>query len=282
MKYSIHNAVVIGSGTMGAAIAAHLANAGVRVTLLDIVPKELTQDEKDKGLGLKDNKVRNRIVNQGLQTALKSRPASFYSQNLSSSVTIGNLEDDFEVIKSADWVIEVIIENLKIKQELMSRIDQIRSEKTIISTNTSGIPVTTIAEGCSKIKDLQDRYTKENGLPKVVSQPFVSKNVSQLMKLELIEETWIDGLKKFYLTNRGKLYTSPDSIIRLKEKIQDSGTFSRYKENDTSELVQKIVILFMNNKTKEIIPLIEELLSRNNITEEKVLLLVEKLLKLTG
>ena len=150
MKYSIHNAVVIGSGTMGAAIAAHLANAGVRVTLLDIVPKELTQDEKDQGLGLKDNKVRNRIVNQGLQTALKSRPASFYSQNLSSSVTLGNLEDDFEVIKSADWVIEVIIENLKIKQELMSRIDQIRSEKTIISTNTSGIPVTTIAEGCSK------------------------------------------------------------------------------------------------------------------------------------
>jgi 3-hydroxyacyl-CoA dehydrogenase len=150
MNYSFHNAVVIGSGTMGAAIAAHLANAGVRVTLLDIVPRELAQDEKDQGLNLKDKEVRNRIVKQGFQAALKSRPASFYSQKLQSAVKLGNLEDDFDLIKTADWVIEVIIENLKIKQELMNKIDQIRSEKTIISTNTSGIPVTSITEGCSK------------------------------------------------------------------------------------------------------------------------------------
>ena len=88
MRYTFHNAVVIGSGTMGAAIAAHLANAGVRVTLLDIVPGELTQDEKDQGLSLKDDAVRNRIVNQGLQAAQKSRPASFYSQTLSSLVKV--------------------------------------------------------------------------------------------------------------------------------------------------------------------------------------------------
>lgn len=146
MNYSINNAVVIGSGTMGAAIAAHLANTGVRVYLLDIVPNELTENEKDQGLTLQDQGVRNRIVNQGFQAALKSRPASFYSENPANSVQLGNLEDDFQVIKDADWVIEVIIENLKIKQDLMKRIDEIRAEKTIISTNTSGIPVASIAD----------------------------------------------------------------------------------------------------------------------------------------
>jgi 3-hydroxyacyl-CoA dehydrogenase len=149
MNYSINNAVVIGSGTMGAAIAAHLANTGIRVYLLDIVPNELTENEKDQGLTMQDQGVRNRIVNQGFQAALKSRPASFYSGNPAKLVQLGNLEDDFQVIKDADWVIEVIIENLKIKQDLMKRIDEIRAKNTIISTNTSGIPVTLIAEGRS-------------------------------------------------------------------------------------------------------------------------------------
>ncbi len=150
MKYSINQAVVIGSGTMGAAIAAHLANAGIQVTLLDIIPFELTDQESAQGLSLDDPSVRNRIVNQGFQAALKSKPASFYSKIPASMVKLGNLEDDFELIKEADWVIEVIIENLKIKKDLMKRIDDIRSEHTIISTNTSGIPVTSIAEGRSK------------------------------------------------------------------------------------------------------------------------------------
>ncbi len=150
MKYQINTAVVIGSGTMGAAIAAHLVNAGVRVTLLDIVPRELTEKEKQAGLTLQDPQVRNRIVSQGLQAALNSRPASFYSKKLADQVQTGNLEDDLEIIQEADWVIEVIIENLKIKQGLMEKIDRIRSEHTIVSTNTSGIPVTSIAEGRSK------------------------------------------------------------------------------------------------------------------------------------
>ena len=150
MKYSINKAVVIGSGTMGAAIAAHLANTGIKVALLDIVPSELTNAEKEQGLSLKDGAVRNRIVNQGFQAALKSKPASFYSKAPANLVRLGNLEDDFELIAEADWVIEVIIENLKIKQDLMKRIDQIRPEYTIISTNTSGIPVTSIAAGRSQ------------------------------------------------------------------------------------------------------------------------------------
>jgi 3-hydroxyacyl-CoA dehydrogenase len=149
MTYKIHNAVVIGAGTMGAALAAHLANAGVPVTLLDIVPKNLTPAEEAKGLSLQDTVVRNRIVESGLQAAIKSRPASFFSRELASLVRIGTLEDDFSVIKDADWIIEAIVENLKIKQGLMARIDEIRPEKCIVSTNTSGIPVGSIAEGRS-------------------------------------------------------------------------------------------------------------------------------------
>ncbi|MBK5108687.1 MAG: hypothetical protein JJE12_11170, partial [Anaerolineales bacterium] len=147
MKYKIQRAVVIGAGTMGAGIAAHLANVGVSVTLLDIVPRELTGKEEKKGLSLSDRKVKNRIVQEGFDRALKSRPASFFTANYAGLVSIGNLEDDFGSIKNADWVIEAIVENLEIKQGLMERIDQVRGERTIVSTNTSGIPVSSIAEG---------------------------------------------------------------------------------------------------------------------------------------
>jgi 3-hydroxyacyl-CoA dehydrogenase len=149
MKYKFHRAVVIGAGTMGAALAAHLANAGVPVTLLDIVPNKLLPQEEQKGLTLQDKVVRNRIVQQGLDRAIKSRPASFFTSDTPALVSIGNLEDDLDVIKEADWVVEAIVENLKIKRDLMTRIDAIRPPMTIISTNTSGIPVTSIAEGLS-------------------------------------------------------------------------------------------------------------------------------------
>ncbi|HBX68510.1 MAG TPA: 3-hydroxyacyl-CoA dehydrogenase, partial [Chloroflexi bacterium] len=150
MNYKIHKAVVIGAGTMGAALAAHLANAGVPVTLLDIVPFSLTPEEEAKGLTLEHPAVRNRIVNAGFQAVLKSRPASFFSSELATLVTLGNLEDDFAVIAEADWVIEAIIERLDIKQNLMARIDAIRPPHGIISTNTSGIPVAEIAIGRSE------------------------------------------------------------------------------------------------------------------------------------
>ena len=150
MKYKIHQAVVIGAGTMGAAIAAHLANAGIPVTLLDIVPRELTSSEEKKGLTLDDPVVRNRIVREGLARAVKSRPASFFTPEHAALVTTGNLEDDFEVIGKADWVLEAIIENLDIKRSLMARIDKVRTPYSIISTNTSGIPVASIAEGFSE------------------------------------------------------------------------------------------------------------------------------------
>ena len=150
MKYKVHKAVVIGAGTMGAAIAAHLANAGIRVTLLDIVPRELTADEEKKGLSLDDKVVRNRIVEEGLKRAVKSRPASFFTPEHAALVTTGNLEDDFDVVSEADFVIEAIIENLEIKRSLMTRIDEVRTPHSIIGTNTSGIPVASIAEGFSE------------------------------------------------------------------------------------------------------------------------------------
>src|SRR4030065_1715453 len=149
MKYKFHRAVVIGSGTRGAAVAAHLANACVPHTFLDLVPNKLLPDEEKKVLTLQDKVVRNRIVQQGLERAIKSRPASFFTSDHPALVSIGNLEDDHDVIKEADWVIEAIVENLKIKRDLMTRIDAIRPPMTIISTNTSGIPVTSIAEGLS-------------------------------------------------------------------------------------------------------------------------------------
>src|SRR5512135_350779 len=136
MKYHIHKAVVIGSGTMGAAIAAHLANIGVPVTLLDIVAK----DSPDK----------NMIVKEGWDRCIKARPANLMGDELKTLVKLGNLEDDFGAVAEADWICEAIIENLKIKQDLMARIDVARKPTSIVSTNTSGIPIKAIAEGRSK------------------------------------------------------------------------------------------------------------------------------------
>ncbi len=136
MKYQINKAVVIGSGTMGAAIAAHLANVGIPVTLLDIVAK----DSADK----------NKIVKEGWDRCLKAKPGNLMSTELKSLVTLGNLEDDFGAVAEADWVVEAIVENLEIKQELMARVDDARRPDAIVSTNTSGIPVRAIAEGRSK------------------------------------------------------------------------------------------------------------------------------------
>ena len=141
MKYHIHKAVVIGSGTMGAAIAAHLANAGVPVTLLDIVPKDAPADDKE---------ARDKIVREGWERCLKAKPANLMSSDLKTFVKLGNLEDDFGVVAEADWVCEAIVENLKIKQDLMARIDAARKPNGIVTTNTSGIPVKGIAEGRSE------------------------------------------------------------------------------------------------------------------------------------
>ncbi len=150
MTYRIQRAVVIGSGTMGGGIAAHLANAGIRTVLLDIVPNTLTPEEEAKGLSLQTKAVRNRVVQTGWDRVVKSSPAALMNKKAGELVQLGNLEDDFAVISEADWVIEVIVEKLEPKQQLMARIDEIRKAGSIISSNTSGIPIHKIAEGRSE------------------------------------------------------------------------------------------------------------------------------------
>ncbi|MCX6036852.1 MAG: 3-hydroxyacyl-CoA dehydrogenase family protein, partial [Chloroflexi bacterium] len=135
---------------MGAALAAHLANVGVPVTLLDIVPNKLKPEEEAAKLTLKAKAVRNRIVTEGWDRCVKARPANLMASNLATLVKLGNLEDDFDAIAKADWIVEAIVENLKIKQDLMTRVDAIRKPEAIITTNTSGIPIKEIAEGRSK------------------------------------------------------------------------------------------------------------------------------------
>jgi 3-hydroxyacyl-CoA dehydrogenase len=150
MSYTINRVAVIGAGTMGAAIAAHLANVGIPSYLLDIVPRELTEKEKKAGLTLQDPAVRNRIVNEGFKRCVEARPANFYSKDKVDLITTGNLEDDFGWIGEVDWIVEAIVERLDIKQQLMARIDAVRKPETIVSTNTSGIPIYQIAEGRSE------------------------------------------------------------------------------------------------------------------------------------
>jgi len=149
MEYAINRVAVIGAGTMGAAIAAHLANAGIPAYLLDIAPRELTAKEKEKGLTLDHPAVRNRIVEEGWQRCVKARPANLFAPNLAERVTLGNLDDNFDWLGEVDWIIEVIVERLDIKQQLMTRIEEVRKPNCIVTTNTSGIPIKEIADGRS-------------------------------------------------------------------------------------------------------------------------------------
>ncbi|MBS1763499.1 MAG: 3-hydroxyacyl-CoA dehydrogenase/enoyl-CoA hydratase family protein [Bacteroidetes bacterium] len=149
MKRTIQSVAVLGSGIMGSRIACHFANAGFKVMLLDIAPKELNDDEKKAGLTLDDFKVRNRIVNSSLQATLKSNPSPIYHKSFVSRINTGNFTDNLKDINQCDWVIEVIIENLEIKKSLFAQLDQLRKPGTLITSNTSGIPIHLMTEGRS-------------------------------------------------------------------------------------------------------------------------------------
>ncbi len=146
----INKVAVLGAGVMGSAIACHFANIGLEVLLLDIVPRELTEEEKAKGLTLEDKAVRNRIVNEALKKALKTKPSPIYKQEFAKRITTGNFEDDMPKIKDYDWVIEVVVERLDIKQKVFEQVDKYRREGTIVSSNTSGISITEMAKGRSE------------------------------------------------------------------------------------------------------------------------------------
>ena len=149
IKKQIRKVAVLGSGIMGSRIACHFANIGVEVLLLDIVPRELTEAETAKGLTLEDKAVRNRIVDDSLKTALKSNPSPIYDKSFASRISTGNFDDDFERIADCDWVIEVVVERLDIKQQVFGKVDEFRKEGTLVSTNTSGIPINLMLEGRS-------------------------------------------------------------------------------------------------------------------------------------
>lgn len=150
MKKTIKHATVIGSGIMGSQIACHLANIGVRVLLLDIVPRELNEREEKAGLSLEDKAVRNRIVNESLTKAVKMNPAPLFDKAYASRIETGNLDDDLAKIAKTDWIIEVVVERLDIKQNLFEKVEQYRKPGTFISSNTSGIPIHLMTEGRSE------------------------------------------------------------------------------------------------------------------------------------
>jgi 3-hydroxyacyl-CoA dehydrogenase len=141
MKRRIEKAVVLGAGTMGSRIAGHFANAGLPCVLLDIVPTDLPASAPVS--------ERNKIVRAGLEAAKKSKPAAFFTPALADRILVGNFEDDLARCSEADWIIEVVAENLEIKRKLLSRVAQVRKPGAIVTTNTSGLPVHLIAEGMS-------------------------------------------------------------------------------------------------------------------------------------
>jgi 3-hydroxyacyl-CoA dehydrogenase len=146
---NINKVAVIGSGIMGSGIACHFANIGVEVLLLDIVPRSLNDLEQAKGLTLEDKNVRNRIVNDALAKAIKTNPAPLYHSTFAQRITTGNLEDDIAKVAKVDWIIEVVVERLDIKKSVFEKLDQHRTKGTLISSNTSGIPIAMMSDGRS-------------------------------------------------------------------------------------------------------------------------------------
>src|SRR2546430_12413389 len=134
----INKVAILGAGTMGARIAAHFANAGVPAYLLDIVPPDA------------DVPARNKIAAAGLEAARKSKPAAFFEPSLARLITIGNFEDDLQRLAEVDWIIEAVVENVEIKRSLLKKVEAVRKPGTIVTTNTSGLPVARIGEGFSE------------------------------------------------------------------------------------------------------------------------------------
>jgi len=144
MKYRLKKVTVLGSGVMGSGIACHLANVGMDVLILDIVTPNL------KGAESKDPVHRNMLVNTALQKAIKAKPASLYHHSFASRIRTGNFEDDFDQIADADWIIEVVVENLAVKKQLFEKVEQYRKQGSLVSSNTSSIPIHLLAEGRSE------------------------------------------------------------------------------------------------------------------------------------
>ncbi len=200
-KRRIKKVAVIGSGIMGSGIACHFANIGVDVLLLDIVPRALNEKETAKGLSLNDAAVRNRLVNDALKSALKSKPSPIYNQAFAKRITTGNLEDDIAKIKDVDWIIEVVVERLDIKQQVFENLEKHRTPGTLITSNTSGIPIQFMSEGRSE--DFQKHFCGTHFF-----------NPARYLKLfEIIPGPKTDQEVLDFLNNYGEQFLGKTSVI---------------------------------------------------------------------
>jgi len=201
MIKSIKNVVVLGSGIMGSRIACHFANIGVKVLLLDIAPKELTDAEKAKGLNLDDSKVKNRIVNDALQSALKSNPSPIYKEDNALRIKTGNFADNMKDIADYDWILEAVVENLDIKKSVFEQVEKYRKKGSIVSSNTSGIPISLMLEGRS------DDF-KKNFLGTHFFNP-----PRYLRLLEIIPTDYTDKELTDFMMHYGDLYLGKTTVL---------------------------------------------------------------------
>jgi 3-hydroxyacyl-CoA dehydrogenase len=201
MKRTIRKVAVLGSGVMGSAIACHFANIGCQVMLLDIAPKELTEEEKNRGLTLGDKLVKNRIVQTSFDRSIKSSPGPLYSKKFISRITLGNFDDDLPKIKDADWTIEVVVENLDVKKKVYEQVEKHRKPGTLITSNTSGIPIHLMAEGRS------DDFKKHFCGTHFFNPP------RYLKLLEIIPTPETDPSIVSFLMNYGDLYLGKTTVL---------------------------------------------------------------------
>ena len=148
-KRVINKVAILGSGIMGSRIACHFANVGMNVLLLDIVPKELLEDEKKKGLTIDAPAFKNRIVNTAFQNTLKAKPAPLYKKSFASRIKTGNFTENMKDIASCDWILEAVVENIDIKKKVFDEVEKFRTPGTLVTSNTSGIPIHLMTESRS-------------------------------------------------------------------------------------------------------------------------------------
>ncbi len=229
MKRIINKVAVLGSGIMGSRIACHFANAGISVLLLDIVPKEISAAETAKGLTTESKLFRNRIVNDALQTAIKSNPAPLYLKRNANRITTGNFADNMKDVATCDWIIEVVIENLDIKKKVFEQVEQFRKPGTLITSNTSGIPIHLMLDGRSE--DFQQhfcgthffnppRYLKLlEIIPTAKTKPEVVDFLMHFGDLYLGKTTVLCKDTPAFIANRIGVF----SIMDLFQKVQSMG-----------------------------------------------------------
>ncbi|WP_445957963.1 3-hydroxyacyl-CoA dehydrogenase/enoyl-CoA hydratase family protein [Yeosuana sp.] len=200
-KRRIKKIAVIGSGIMGSGIACHFANIGVDVLLLDIIPRELNDAEKSKGLTLENKVVRNRLVNDSLTASLKSKPSPIYHPSFAKRITVGNLEDDIAKVKDVDWIMEVVVERLDIKKLVFEKLEKHRTPGTLITSNTSGIPIHFMSEDRSE--DFQKHFCGTHFF-----------NPARYLKLfEIIPGPKTDALVLEFLNGYGEQFLGKTSVV---------------------------------------------------------------------